>query len=108
MPAWLAFIVTEVANLPFDADEGYKQGENLIALSGIKRLGRSGVEVWREKAALTIADTDALHRRSYDSADSTGRHGLPCAVCPSLKVVSYHLSGYPLRRHILPSLVVQR
>jgi len=37
--------MTEVANLPFDADEVYKQGANFVALSGIKRLGRSG---WTE------------------------------------------------------------
>ena len=48
--AWLAFVMTEVANLPFDADEVYKQGFNLITLSGIKRLGRSR---WIEKAAGT-------------------------------------------------------
>jgi len=40
--ARLAFIMTEVANLPFNADEVYKQGSNFIALLGIKRLGRSG------------------------------------------------------------------
>ena len=98
--------MTEVANLPFDADKVYKQGSNFIALSGRKRLGGSG---WTEKAAgLTIADTDALHRKSYDFVGSTGRHGLPCAVCPSLKTVSYRLSRYPLHRHVLSLLVVQR
>lgn len=98
--------MTEVANLPFDADDVYKQGSNFIALSGIKRLGRSGRT--ERAAGLTIADTDALHHKSYDFVDSTGRHGLPCAVCPSLKVVSYRLSRYPLHRHVLWLLVVRR
>jgi len=101
--ARFAFIMTEVANHPFDADEVYKQGANFIALSGIKRPGRSE---WVERAArLTISDTDALHHRSYDFVDSIGRHGSPCAVCPSLKVVSY-LPRYPLHCHVLCSLVV--
>jgi hypothetical protein len=100
--ARLAFIMTEMANLPFDAE---KQGSDFIALLGIKRLGRSR---WTRAAGLTIADTDALHHRSYDFVGSTDRHGLLCVVCPSLKAVSYHLSKSPPRRHVLWSLVVQR
>ena len=34
--------MTEVANLPFDADEVYKQGSNFIGLSGRKSLADPG------------------------------------------------------------------
>ena len=70
--ARLVFIVTEVANLPFDTDKVRKPAADSIVLStaGIKRLaGRSFATRW-----LTIADRAAPHHRSYDSVDSTGRH----------------------------------
>jgi hypothetical protein len=60
----LAFIVAKVANLPFDTE-----GADLIALSTTGIVDRAGLTEVR----LTIADTAALHHRSYDSVDSTGR-----------------------------------
>ena len=59
--ALLAFIMTEVANLPFDADEVYKQGANYIALSGITYTGE-----WRERL-----DSPSLTRTPFIAGHMT-------------------------------------
>jgi hypothetical protein len=64
--ARLAFIMTEVANLPFDADEVYKQGANFIVLSGIKRRGFANPGGPREQQ-----DSPSLTRTTFITSHMT-------------------------------------
>ena len=68
MLAWLAFIMTEVANLPLDANEVYKQGEIFIADSGIKKPR----QIWVEQDSPSLTRTTFITGHMTSSTVQAG------------------------------------